>query len=144
MMVERVMAGCTMSFCMLVYRNRLTPLLQFVLNLLYNLFPHCCAAVGKIVTGTSTQHIAQSVCSSRACCYDGHRHKELTHMLTHLDNWDKQMKPSDWKWQQKFLDLIQFTAYCDCFLFHGPTLPCKNSHHFSKFVDRQTELKHNL
>jgi len=34
--------------------NPLTPLLRFVLYLLYNLFLHCCAAVDKILTDTRT------------------------------------------------------------------------------------------
>ena len=33
--------------------NLLTPLFRFVLNLLYNLFLHCYAAVGRILTDTS-------------------------------------------------------------------------------------------
>ena len=30
-----------------------SPLLRFVLDLIYNLFLHCCAAVGKVLTNTS-------------------------------------------------------------------------------------------
>jgi len=36
----------------LVDCNTLTPLLRFVLDFLYNLFLHCCATVGKILTDT--------------------------------------------------------------------------------------------
>ena len=48
-------------YCTLVECNLLTPLLRFVLDLLYNLFLHCCAAVVKLLTGTSRRF-----CDSRA------------------------------------------------------------------------------
>ena len=50
----------------LVNCNPLTPLLRFVLDLLYKLFLHCCAAVGKIFF--LIRRVARSVCDSRASC----------------------------------------------------------------------------
>jgi len=42
----------TQIYYALVECNPLTPLLRHALDLLYNLFIHRCAAVGKILTGT--------------------------------------------------------------------------------------------
>jgi len=42
----------------LVDCNPLPPLLRFVTDLLLNLFLHCCAAVGKILTDTVTHRVA--------------------------------------------------------------------------------------
>jgi len=44
-------------FYLLVDFNSLTPLLGFVLGLLYNFFLHCCAAVSKILTDTSRRAV---------------------------------------------------------------------------------------
>jgi len=41
----------------LVDCSRLTPLLRFLLDLLYKSFLHCCAAVGKILTDTSRRAV---------------------------------------------------------------------------------------
>jgi len=51
----------------LVDCNPLTPLLRFVLDLLYKLFLHCYAAVGTILTDTSWTHrVAWFISGSRA------------------------------------------------------------------------------
>jgi len=40
------------SYYTLVDCNPVTPLFPFVVDSLYNSFPHCCAAVGKILTAS--------------------------------------------------------------------------------------------
>jgi len=60
----------------LVNCNPLTPLLRFVLDLLCNLFLRCCAAVGRILTGTSRRavRLRQQGFLSNTFCDDAGTH----------------------------------------------------------------------